>query len=122
MANISKPAGMAGERPHAPHHEAEARAGGAAVVRKAVGAAPSFDRAAGRMIGAHERSEGAEEPVRGMGSNPWVRHWAGRGPAPTAASAHAAHEEAAKPKSPTMRPAGRHREPPAKGKGGHDKH
>jgi hypothetical protein len=80
MTMTKKPAGEARERPRPPQHP-ESHGPGAKVMRKNVGAAPTFDREAKRLTVA------SEAPKGGMMSNPWVRHWAGLGPAPTAPAA-----------------------------------
>ncbi len=88
MTTTRKPAGEARERarpsPHPESHGVSAN-----VTRKNVGAAPIFDREAKRLTV-------ASEAPRGMISNPWVKHWSGAGPAPTApavVSSPAAHPQ-----------------------------
>jgi hypothetical protein len=81
MTITRKAAGEARERPRPSPHP-EAHSAGANVVRKNVGAAPIFDTASNRLTT-------TSEAHRGMISNPWVKHWSGRGPAPTAPTAPA---------------------------------
>ena len=76
MTMTRKPAGEARERPRPSPHP-ESHGVGANVIRKGVGAAPTFDREAKRLAA-------ASDAPRGMISNPWVKHWSGTGPAPTA--------------------------------------
>jgi hypothetical protein len=80
MTTTKKPAGEARERPRPSPHP-ESRGAGAKVTRKSVGPAPIFDREAKRLTVA------GEAPSGGMISNPWVKHWSGKGPAPTAPAA-----------------------------------
>jgi len=79
MTVMRKPAGEARERPRPSSHP-ESHGAGDNVVRKSVGAAPVFDHGARRMAP-------APEAPRGMISNPWVKHWSGAGPPPTAPAA-----------------------------------
>jgi hypothetical protein len=79
MTMTRKPAGEARERPRLPQ-QLEGHGVGANVIRKSVGAAPVFDREAKRLAV-------ASEAPKGMISNPWVKHWSGAGPAPTAPAA-----------------------------------
>jgi hypothetical protein len=78
MTTTSKPAGEARERPRPSHHP-ESYGAAAKVTRKSAGAAPTFDRETKRLM-----TVASEGPKGGMISNPWVRHWAGLGPAPSA--------------------------------------
>jgi hypothetical protein len=81
MTVTRKPAGEARERPRSPHRtDPHPHGHGPDIVRKSVGAAPSFDAAARRI------APKGEAP-RGMISNPWVRFWSGAGPAPVDQSA-----------------------------------
>jgi hypothetical protein len=80
MTTKKKPAGEARERPRPSPHP-ESHSAGAKVVRKNVGAAPIFDTASKRL------TTTTEAPRGGMISNPWVKHWSGRGPVPTAPAA-----------------------------------
>jgi hypothetical protein len=79
MTITKKPAGEARERPRPSPHP-ESYGVGANVMRKSVGAAPVFDREAKRLIV-------TSDAPKGMISNPWVKHWSGAGPAPTAPAA-----------------------------------
>jgi hypothetical protein len=79
MTITKKAAGEARERPRPSPHP-ESHSASANVVRKNVGAAPIFDAVSKRLTA-------TSEAPRGMISNPWVKHWSGRGPAPTAPAA-----------------------------------
>jgi hypothetical protein len=81
MTTTKKPAGEARERPR-PSHRPESHSAAAKATRKSAGAAPTFDRESKRLM-----TVASEGPRGGMISNPWVRHWAGLGPAPTAPAA-----------------------------------
>jgi hypothetical protein len=90
MANAKKDAGEARQRPR-PRTPIVPQATVGAPTARPAGIAPAF--AAGAAPGA---VEGAH---KGMITNPWVKHWAGVGPAPT-----------------TTRPAGRQPRPAAQTK------
>ena len=76
MTILKKSAGEARERPR-PMTQPEAVASAPTHMAKAVGPAPSFDHSAKKL------APRAEAP-KGMISNPWVKHWAGSGAAPSA--------------------------------------
>jgi hypothetical protein len=69
--------------------------------------APSFDAELKQLTSRADQH-------KGMISNPWVKHWAGAGPAPTANATaapqgHAGQNPPSKPKIVSRRPAGAHK-------------
>lgn len=79
MGDTKKDAGEARQRPRAVAAPREAGLGvpsGAAPIARPAGIAPVS--AAGRAPAP------ADDAHKGMISNPWVKHWGGAGPAPTA--------------------------------------
>lgn len=76
MANARRDAGAARQRPGPPDTVRAPARPGAPVTRPA-GPAPVYDAAGAQL------TDRAGQP-KGMHSNPWVAHWTGRAPAPTA--------------------------------------
>ena len=99
MTVTRRPAGEARERQRAAL-SAQSQAVGAGVVRKNVGAAPVFDAGA-KTLKAAKTASGAAP--KGMISNPWVKHWSGAAPPPSAPA-----RAAAPPAKPHKKAAGAH--------------
>ena len=86
MTSMRKGAGEARERPR-PMVSANPKTTEAKPLAKPAGMAPVFDAQMKQL----KPSAG---PHKGMISNPWVKHWAGAGPAPTSSGTAGAQSPA----------------------------
>jgi hypothetical protein len=89
MAHTSKDAGEARQRPRPSAAAGQAPVGaltGRASIARPAGTAP--------VSAAGGAPAGAEVRHKGMISNPWVKHWAGAGPAPTTTRSAGATKQA----------------------------